>query len=224
MQVLPAERLKQFTASQLLVLMGGRGDVDVDAMSATCAYTDGMTNTTPQCVWFWEVMRHMTPQLKQAVLKFCCGARSRPCVAVVVMICFDGVCVCAAGTEKIPVDGLEPPFTLTLSNAAPDALPKAHTCFNQLVCASRVINAVRTFSYCVYRCRCCRRTPQKPFLKRSSRMPYCTPLALSCRDSFHAWICAVVSCHSPRDSNDVITVLLSLHKRNILLKCSKHKH
>lgn len=40
----------------------------------------------------------------------------------------------AAGTEKIPLDGLEPPFTLTASNAPADSLPKAHTCFNQLVC------------------------------------------------------------------------------------------
>ncbi len=39
------------------------------------------------------------------------------------------------GTDKVPLDGFEPPFTLSLAAAsvAPNSLPRAHTCFNQLV-------------------------------------------------------------------------------------------
>ena len=39
-----------------------------------------------------------------------------------------------AGTSKIPLDGFEPQFQITLdADASSDALPCAHTCFNQLV-------------------------------------------------------------------------------------------
>jgi hypothetical protein len=62
-------------------------------------------------------MKECSPQMKQGILKFACG------------------------TEKIPLDGLEPPFTLTLSSAPASSLPKAHTCFNQLV-KGRVSRAV----------------------------------------------------------------------------------
>lgn len=40
------------------------------------------------------------------------------------------------GCDKVPLDGFSPfmPFTLTKSaELTPDALPVAHTCFNQLV-------------------------------------------------------------------------------------------
>lgn len=37
------------------------------------------------------------------------------------------------GTERVPLDGLEPPFTLTGTSKPVDSLPVAHTCFNQLV-------------------------------------------------------------------------------------------
>ena len=37
------------------------------------------------------------------------------------------------GTCRIPLDGFDPPFTLTPSDLDASALPMAHTCFNQLV-------------------------------------------------------------------------------------------
>ncbi|KAG6613704.1 putative HECT E3 ubiquitin ligase [Phytophthora cinnamomi] len=37
------------------------------------------------------------------------------------------------GTNKIPLDGFEPPLNLTKSDLDPQALPRTHTCFNQLV-------------------------------------------------------------------------------------------
>ena len=37
------------------------------------------------------------------------------------------------GTCRIPLDGFDPPFTLTPSDLDENALPMAHTCFNQLV-------------------------------------------------------------------------------------------
>jgi len=38
------------------------------------------------------------------------------------------------GTSRVPLDGFEPPFNLTLgTDMVPDSLPRSHTCFNQLV-------------------------------------------------------------------------------------------
>ena len=41
----------------------------------------------------------------------------------------------ATGTNKAPLDGFDPAFTITLAEGADveNALPTAHTCFNQLV-------------------------------------------------------------------------------------------
>ena len=40
------------------------------------------------------------------------------------------------GTCRVPLDGFDPPFTLTSSDMTENALPMAHTCFNQLVLPS----------------------------------------------------------------------------------------
>ena len=38
------------------------------------------------------------------------------------------------GTSRVPLDGYDPPFTLTEGvDMIADSLPRAHTCFNQLV-------------------------------------------------------------------------------------------
>ena len=39
----------------------------------------------------------------------------------------------ATGSDRIPVDGFRPPLTLTHDAARTDALPVAHTCFNQII-------------------------------------------------------------------------------------------
>ena len=59
---------------------------------------------------FWEAFEQMTGEERMEVLKF------------------------TTGTERVPLDGFSPKFTLTkAAEHGPDGLPHAHTCFNQLV-------------------------------------------------------------------------------------------
>ena len=38
------------------------------------------------------------------------------------------------GSDRVPLDGFSPPFNVTEgSDMTPDMLPRAHTCFNQIV-------------------------------------------------------------------------------------------
>ena len=60
--------------------------------------------------WFWKVLKAMSEAERRNVLRFC------------------------TGTTRIPLDGFDPPFTLTKAgDGSPELLPTSHTCFNQLV-------------------------------------------------------------------------------------------
>ena len=60
----------------------------------------------------------------------------------------------ATGSNKIPLDGFTPPLTLTFDPLRSDALPVAHTCFNQVVLSkySSYATMVRQFKYAVAEC------------------------------------------------------------------------
>ena len=61
-------------------------------------------------VWFWQCMRDFKQDEVRAVLAF------------------------FTGSSRVPVDGYEPPLNLTEGvDMVNDSLPKAHTCFNQIV-------------------------------------------------------------------------------------------
>ena len=61
-------------------------------------------------VWFWQCMRDFNQEDARTVLSF------------------------FTGSSRVPVDGYEPALNLTEGiDMEDDALPKAHTCFNQIV-------------------------------------------------------------------------------------------
>ena len=61
-------------------------------------------------VWFWQCLREMSEHDSRAILSF------------------------FTGSSRVPVDGYEPPLNITEGlDMEMDALPKAHTCFNQIV-------------------------------------------------------------------------------------------
>jgi hypothetical protein len=82
----------------------------------------GYTSESSQCVWLWAWLGEADQELLGRVLAF------------------------VTGCATLPVDGLNPPFTVTLSmEGAEDlvqhggegenalgVLPRAHTCFNQV--------------------------------------------------------------------------------------------
>ena len=61
-------------------------------------------------VWFWQCLRDFGEEDSRGVLSF------------------------FTGSSRVPVDGYEPPLNITEGvDMDTDALPKAHTCFNQIV-------------------------------------------------------------------------------------------
>jgi hypothetical protein len=64
----------------------------------------------PQVIMLWQVVREFDDAHQRSFLKF------------------------VTGTSRVPLDGYDPPFNLTEgTDMVPDSLPRAHTCFNQLV-------------------------------------------------------------------------------------------
>lgn len=59
---------------------------------------------------FWQSIRELDPDEQRKFLYF------------------------VTGTSRVPLDGYHPPFNVTQGkDMMPDSLPRAHTCFNQIV-------------------------------------------------------------------------------------------
>lgn len=82
----------------------------MDELKAGAVYSGGCDASATIVEWFWKALEAFTEEQRGMFLKFC------------------------TGTSRVPLDGFEPPFTVTLgSDMTPDALPRSHTCFNQIV-------------------------------------------------------------------------------------------
>jgi len=59
--------------------------------------------------WLWRCLASMTREERGQFLRF------------------------TTGTSSVPLDGFDPPFTISSTELQGQSLPRAHTCFNQLV-------------------------------------------------------------------------------------------
>ena len=108
------------------ILLGGQPNVDLNDIRSTAKFMGGYSETSEQVVWLWAWLEEADQELLRRVLAF------------------------VTGCATVPVDGLNPGFTITLSMERVDevtrqpsdedgqqgvlgVLPRAHTCFNQLV-------------------------------------------------------------------------------------------
>ena len=130
--IVPAEMLQHFKAEELQMLLGGRPSIELDEIRVAAQFMGGYTADSPQVRWLWEWMAEADQELLGRLLAF------------------------VTGCSTVPVGGLQPPFTVTMSlEGAQEAaaaespssprggseairgvagvLPRAHTCFNQLV-------------------------------------------------------------------------------------------
>jgi len=89
-------------------LLNGRSLIDIDEIRAFSKYQNCEANHIV-ILWFWQFMHQSTHLDVSLLLKF------------------------VTGSSKFPLDGFSPLFTLTLDYDKFNALPTAHTCFNQLV-------------------------------------------------------------------------------------------
>ena len=95
---------------ELALLLNGRSDIDLEGLKANAQYTGGLTKSSAVCHYFWQVMDKMGVEQRRTVLKY------------------------ITGTSQYPLDTYDPPFTLTHAEGEMStALPRAHTCFNQIV-------------------------------------------------------------------------------------------
>ena len=80
-------------------------------MANQTKYTGGYSKSSVSVQFFWVAMKSFTKEERGQLLQF------------------------ATGTNKAPLDGFDPAFTITLAEGVDidNALPTAHTCFNQLV-------------------------------------------------------------------------------------------
>ena len=109
-ELVPKTTLIKFTAAEIKELVNGKDVVDINELREGVRYTGGFENgehKTLEC--FWKAMESFSNQTREQVLRF------------------------VTGTSKVPLDGFDPPLTITRTEEPIETLPTAHTCFNQLV-------------------------------------------------------------------------------------------
>ncbi|RLN65591.1 hypothetical protein BBJ28_00008275 [Nothophytophthora sp. Chile5] len=107
--LIPLSAMKLFDLGELKMLVNGKPIIDVEELRSCTVFQGGYNEHTQVVLWLWQALREFTSELRGLFLKF------------------------MTGTNKIPLDGFEPPLNLTKSDLDPQALPRTHTCFNQLV-------------------------------------------------------------------------------------------
>jgi hypothetical protein len=111
--VVPMKLLRLFTVGELALLFNGKQHIAVNEIRAYTIYqgsSDWLKGDSLEVVWFWQFLRDLPEKKRAAVLKF------------------------ITGSDRIPLDGFTPPFLITEgSDMQPEDLPRAHTCFNQIV-------------------------------------------------------------------------------------------
>ena len=109
-EIVPVDEISEFTASELMLLLNGKQDIDVDQMASLSKFTGGYDKTSPAIQFFWVALKSFSKEERGQLLQF------------------------ATGTSRAPLDGFDPAFTITKAEGAgEDTLPTSHTCFNQLV-------------------------------------------------------------------------------------------
>ncbi|KAJ1430487.1 Ubiquitin-associated domain [Sesbania bispinosa] len=114
-EMVPRDLISIFNDKELELLISGLPEIDLDDLKANTEYT-GYTVASNVVQWFWEVVKSFNKEDMARLLQF------------------------VTGTSKIPLEGFKAlqgisgpqRFQIHKAYGAPDRLPSAHTCFNQL--------------------------------------------------------------------------------------------
>ncbi|KAK2383806.1 E3 ubiquitin-protein ligase UPL1 [Trifolium repens] len=114
-EMVPRELISIFNDKELELLISGLPEIDLDDLKANTEYT-GYTVASNVVQWFWEVVKSFNKEDMARLLQF------------------------VTGTSKVPLEGFKAlqgisgpqRFQIHKAYGAPDRLPSAHTCFNQL--------------------------------------------------------------------------------------------
>lgn len=114
-ELVPRELISIFNDKELELLISGLPEIDLDDLRAHTEYT-GYTAASTVVQWFWEVAKAFNKEDMARLLQF------------------------VTGTSKVPLEGFKAlqgisgpqKFQIHKAYGAPERLPSAHTCFNQL--------------------------------------------------------------------------------------------
>ncbi|XP_023540404.1 E3 ubiquitin-protein ligase UPL1-like isoform X1 [Cucurbita pepo subsp. pepo] len=114
-ELVPRELISIFNDKELELLISGLPEIDLDDLKVNTEYT-GYTAASSVVQWFWEVVKSFSKEDMARLLQF------------------------VTGTSKVPLEGFKAlqgisgpqRFQIHKAYGAPDRLPSAHTCFNQL--------------------------------------------------------------------------------------------
>ncbi|WOH00170.1 hypothetical protein DCAR_0519528 [Daucus carota subsp. sativus] len=114
-ELIPRELISIFNDKELELLISGLPEIDLDDLKANTEYT-GYTVASHVVQWFWEVVKTFNKEDTARFLQF------------------------VTGTSKVPLEGFKAlqgisgpqKFQIHKAYGAPERLPSAHTCFNQL--------------------------------------------------------------------------------------------
>ncbi|KAK4767786.1 hypothetical protein SAY87_002927 [Trapa incisa] len=114
-ELIPRDLISIFNDKELELLISGLPEIDLEDLRANTEYT-GYTVASSVVQWFWDVVKGFTKEDMARLLQF------------------------VTGTSKVPLEGFRAlqgisgpqKFQIHKAYGAPDRLPSAHTCFNQL--------------------------------------------------------------------------------------------
>ncbi|KAM1806044.1 hypothetical protein ACFX11_029236 [Malus domestica] len=114
-ELVPRELISIFNDKELELLISGLPEIDLADLKANTEYT-GYTSASDVVKWFWDVVESFDKEDMARLLQF------------------------VTGTSKVPLEGFRAlqgisgpqKFQIHKAYGAPDRLPSAHTCFNQL--------------------------------------------------------------------------------------------
>lgn len=120
-EVVPRKAILEsgLTITELALILNGKKRLDVEEIRAYTIYQSSKNDKanvvpfgehTDHVSWLWIMLRKFDSISQGKLLLF------------------------VTGTSCVPLDGYDPPFNITDGeDMALDSLPKAHTCFNQIV-------------------------------------------------------------------------------------------
>ncbi|RVW50069.1 E3 ubiquitin-protein ligase UPL1 [Vitis vinifera] len=136
-ELVPRELISIFNDKELELLISGLPEIDLDDLKANTEYT-GYTAASSVVQWFWEVVKAFNKEDMARLLQFVTGT-SR------LMFCllddFESLSsINLSSGPYVPLDGFKAlqgisgpqKFQIHKAYGAPERLPSAHTCFNQL--------------------------------------------------------------------------------------------
>lgn len=114
-ELIPRELISIFNDKELELLISGLPEIDLDDLKSNTEYT-GYTVASNVVQWFWEAVKAFNKEDTARFLQF------------------------VTGTSKVPLEGFKAlqgisgpqRFQIHKAYGAPERLPSAHTCFNQL--------------------------------------------------------------------------------------------